>query len=781
MTVMHHKTPWSAGRQRRIDWIILVAATAALAGLGNLARADDVFPHWEFLGPPSAPLEALAVAPSDPDILYGSYRRGLMGSEDGGRQWSAVSRRESNQDPVLAVDPHNPLVLLWGKDLIRSTDGGRTWSGPPCCVVEQVAFSPADSRWVYGTSDSRLNVSEDNGVNWRTLVLEGAGPVTSLAPSPSDPRTAWIGTRLGLCVTTDGGHSAQAVPDFRHAVEALAVSPADPCCLYAAATVPNSLLTHLLLVSHDGGNTWDQRPVTFDDGLFSTAWSGLLVTGTPPVLWAAVSGADWDLRDTGGIWCSMDEGQTWEKRSEGLPEVAVQSVLRAGDGALWCRPKQIGPYALCPGARAWEGRHTGLFSQEVRCFAVDPQDPASLYVPLSAMDGLYRSRDGGGSWELIQTDAPISECLLVHPRRSGWLLGGGWVGVARSTDDGSTWSEPVELPSVVHVLSCSALAPERVLACGTPVEGICLFRSGDFGLSWSGCPLPAGIDLLEGLDVAVAPSDPQRVYAGISGHTFDSSQLLRSDDGGRSWRIMQTNLRKFQQIVVDPQDEDTVYWHGGGPIRKSTDGGISYEILPTHMRNVEHGDRFSVGQILFSSHDRQVLYADGVARSSDGGSNWDDRKGDLESLPAMHLLNRINSFALIGGPHPYIFAAGSGLFRCQDNFPPCILAAGSSQREEGEAALSFTAAVWDRDGVADLVTAWVRFPDYGIELPLFDDGLHADGARGDGLFGFSVSGITGFEIEHLPYTISAVDAMGQESRSWPYLHVMQRKLKEDDQ
>jgi len=470
---------------------------------------------------------------------------------------------------------------------------------------------------------------------------------------------------------------------------------------------------------------------------------------------------------------SADEGQTWIRfGSELLDTKILEIITEAGTGRCWCRPESLGPYVKEAGQDTWVRRHKGLFSQEVTPFCVDPQDAARVYAVVPSLGLLFRTRDAGESWDITQNPGSVYEALLVHIRQGNQLLGaGGYPGISHSTDYGETWGTPPQPAALFLSLSSSPFRPDRVIACAMmPSGGGVLFRSEDFRNSWK--PLTTGFDWLYGTTAVIAPSDPDRIYAGLGPWFNQATILLRSDDGGEHWRAVQTELSPyFQQLIVDPQDENTLYWHSGGKIRKSADGGLTYEILPTHLRNVPSGACFSANDIEVSSYDQMVLYADGLARSSDGGYTWDLHSGDLDEIQAL-LPVRCNAINVLGGPHPLITIATSGLFRTTDDFVPVVLAGGVRCTSSSlEATLEFGAVVADRDGLSDLADVWVRFSEYGIELPLFDDGLHWDERACDGYYAQQVPLPTGVEINNLPFTITAMDLFGQYAGTWPFFQV----------
>ncbi len=786
---MKHETRWGAGRRCRRCWIILAAA-AALAGLANSARADDAFPHWVFLGPPSAPFDALAVAPSDPEFVYGSYLGNFFGSTDGGAHWQVLHQGQPyEQRGPIAVDPVDPLRLLWGEKLRRSTDGGRTWQPGPAGLneVAQLIYSPDEQCALFASTGKQSHWacawhSGDGGISWREICFPTeAGRIRRMAVDPADSQCAYFATDGGLYRTSDGAQSVHLFALDGCELTAVAASAGSPPVLYAAEDLDLPQVGDEVLIhsSHDGGASWEAYPADFGmrgmTVVVHDLWTGDPGTGR---LYAAVGARSWTLQDRGQVAVSEDGGATWRALASGLPDRPVLELIgtAADETRLWCRPERLGPYSLELGRpeQGWQARHQGLFSANVFTFAVDPEQPERIYVPLADVFMLARTVDGGDSWEYVDLawPMPIHRKLLIHPRERHRLLGcGGFGGISSSTDWGVSWEYALAVDAYVGLLSCSPLQPNRVVAVPKWLPGATALLSDDFGESWRVISTP--FDGQNGFDVAVAPSDPQRVYAGIAGETNDSCRLLRSDDGGQSWRAMQERLPEFQQIIVDPQEADTVYWHGGAKISKSTDGGISYEILPTHMRNLPPGYQFGPDQIKISSYDPQVIYADGyLARSSDGGRTWDDRTGDLTELPPFQPLHLINDMDVQGGPHPLITLAGAGVYRARDDFTPVVLAAGFHCTNPAQTRiLNFNACVTDRDGIADIAEVWLRFPEYQVELELFDDGHHGDGMAQDGFFGLQVPLPADAELKRISYTISAIDSLGQPSHCWPELRV----------
>ena len=296
-------------------------------------------------------------------------------------------------------------------------------------------------------------------------------------------------------------------------------------------------------------------------------------------------------------------------------------------------------------------------TQSIGALRVDPRDPKTVWVgtgesctrnSVSVGDGVYRTADGGDSWQrmgLEQTERIAA--VEVHPKDGNtvWVCATGALwndhaerGVYKTTDGGKSWKKTLFVDART---GCSDLAvdpqdPSILYAgmwqfrrhpwsfhSGGPGSG--LWKSTDGGETWR--ELERGLpDGDKGrIAVAPAPSRPSVVYALVEAA---ETALYRSDDLGESWSKVNTSFNLqvrpfyFAHLVVDPTDFNTVY-KPGLTLTVSTDGGKSFNSPFTGgFGGGVHSDHHALW-INPQNPKQAFLGTDGgVYRSEDGTQKW---------------------------------------------------------------------------------------------------------------------------------------------------------------
>jgi photosystem II stability/assembly factor-like uncharacterized protein len=345
------------------------------------------------------------------------------------------------------------------------------------------------------------------------------------------------------------------------------------------------------------------RSLNFSRGGRSTAVTG--VPGQPLVYYMGSTG--------GGVWKTTDAGNNWTNVSDGhfgvgsVGAIAVAAsdpnVVYVGTGSA-CPRGNIsvgdGIYKSTDAGRTW--KHVGLRNAgQIGKVRVHPADPERVYVAALGTvfgpnedRGIYRSKDGGQSWEKV---------LFVSDRT-------GFVDVAMD-------------PSNPRILYAGAWRAERkpwTLISGSEDRGI--WKSSDGGHTWAKLAggLPAG--LVGKTSIAISPANPNRVWVLIEAEG-ERGGVYRTEDAGKSWQrvngdnILRQRAWYYTHIFADPKDENTVYGLNVN-FHKSIDGGRTFA---TRI-NVPHGDNHDLW--INPDNPLNLIGADdgGAHVSFDGGKSW---------------------------------------------------------------------------------------------------------------------------------------------------------------
>ena len=289
--------------------------------------------------------------------------------------------------------------------------------------------------------------------------------------------------------------------------------------------------------------------------------------------------------------------------------------------------------------------------------AIAPGDPSQIWAgtgeedsrnSISAGGGIFKSTDSGDSWELKGLrDTQVIDRVVVHPLDPDVVfvaaLGHIWDanperGLYRTMDGGDTW-ELVKFisdkagfvdvalrpddPGTVFAASWERVRGPWFLNSGGP--GSALWKSTDGGTTWTevtGGGFPAAMKGRIGL--SISQSDPDIMFAMVEAEEEEDGSggngLYRSEDGGDTWeKVNDANSRPFyySQVRVDPQDPDRVYF-SSTPVQFSSDGGRTAGTT-TNGIHVDHHAMW----IDPVDPERIVVGNDGgVAITYDKGGNW---------------------------------------------------------------------------------------------------------------------------------------------------------------
>lgn len=340
----------------------------------------------------------------------------------------------------------------------------------------------------------------------------------------------------------------------------------------------------------------------------------------------------------------------------------------------------------------------------IGALALDPSNVNTLYVGTgesnAAIDnydgsGLFRTQDAGGSWAYlglqevrriarVRVDPSNASRIFVAAMGSQFSSGPDR-GLYRSENGGASWTKVLFVsdstgvcdvvidPSNPATLYCASWERLRRPTYRRVYGPECaIWKSVDHGTSWikltSGLPAPS--DNVGRIGLAIAPSQPSRIYAQIMGgpaQNLDALGLYRSDDGGATWtrRDVSGFVNSFGgfgwyfgDMAVDPTNADRIYCLGVS-LMTSADGGANFGILSSAIHTDYHA-------LWIDPTNTSRLYAGGDGgffSSSSMGGVW-TKSLDLPitqfyagavdpSNPARILGGSQDNSTPIAGPTPY--------------------------------------------------------------------------------------------------------------------------------
>jgi len=335
----------------------------------------------------------------------------------------------------------------------------------------------------------------------------------------------------------------------------------------------------------------------------------------------------------------------------GVPEQPNVFYMAAVNGGVW---------KTTDAGNTWFPIFDDQFTGSVGALALAPSDPNILYVgsgeglqrpDLAVGDGLYRSSDAGKTWtHLGLRDAQQITAIVVDPKNpdrvfvsaEGHPYGpNAERGVFRSLDDGKNFEKVLYKdentgaadlvmdpgnPQILYAaLWAARVAPWEVRSGESfVIPGSGVYKSIDGGSTWHPLTkgLPTGEDGLARIGIAIAPSNPKRIYLNVESRK--NPGVYRSDDAGESWQLVNGDHRiggrgpGAMGIVVAPDNQDLIYV-ANTTTWKSTDAGKTF----IGFKGAPGGDDYQ--RLWINPRNSQIIALttdQGAVISVNGGASW---------------------------------------------------------------------------------------------------------------------------------------------------------------
>jgi len=603
--------------------------------IGNgIYKSIDAGKTWTHLGLRDGfQIPALAIDPRDPNRIFAAVlghpygpneERGLFRSTDGGQTWQrSIYKNENTGASDVEIDPTNPDVVyasMWearegpwednngvngtGGGLFKSSDGGNTWrpltNGLPKDLSQiYVAIAPSDPRRLYATvavASGPLAIyrSDDAGENW--------------SKTTDDPRPSG---RIG------GGDLAVPRVDSKNAD-----------VVYCASTVT--------MRSEDGGKTWSGFRGAPGGDDYQNLWinpndpriillvsdQGAIVTVNGGATWSS-----WYNQPTAQIYHAAVTNTFPYRVCGGQQESGSVCILsRGNDGAInfrdwhpvgvieygYVAPDPLDPDIIYGGGRSEVSKFhwsTGqvqnispipLRSSKYRTDRTEPLmfSPLDKHVLYYASNVLFKTNDGGSSWQMISSD--LTRETPEIPASVGNLIPKG----------------AEKQRGVIY-----ALAPSfkniNTLWAGTD-DGL-VWQTRDGGKKWNNITPPDLTAWSKVTQISASRFDDDSAYVSVSRFRINDEQpyIYRTHDSGKTWKLITTGLPAIGPVDTvreDPARKGLLFAGTENSVWVSFDDGDHWQSMQLNLPHTSMRDLWiHDDDLIVATHGRSFWILDDIA------------------------------------------------------------------------------------------------------------------------------------------------------------------------
>jgi len=655
---------------------------------GGVWKSDDYGRTWAsiFDHESTQSIGAIAVAPSDPNIVYvasgeGLHRpdlsvgNGIYKSTDAGKTWTHLGLRDGFQIPSLAVDPRDPnrvFAAVLGhpygpneeRGLFRSTDGGQTWQKvlykDENTGASDVEIDPSNADVIYASmweacegpwedgnkvdgTGGGLFKSTDGGGTWHPLTnglpKDLSQLYVAIAPTNSNRLYATVASAsgaLGVYRSDDAGENWTKItddprPSGRIGGGDLSVPRVDsknPDIVYCASTVT--------MRSTDGGKTWSGFRGAPGGDDYQNLWINpnnpniILLVSDQGALVTVNGGASWSSwynQPTAQIY-HVSVTNTFPYRVCGGQQESGSVCIssRGNDGAInfrdwhpvgiieygYVAPDPLDADVIYGGGRSevskfhWSTgevqnitpipvRNGKYRTDRTEPVMFSPLDPHTLYY---AANFLFKTTDGGNSWQIISTDLTRENPGI--PTSVGRLVPKG----------------AEKKRGVIYALAPSFKKIDTLWA-GTDDGLIWLTRDG--GRKWNEITPPELTPWSKVTQIAASHFDDDSAYTSVSRFRLNDEHpyIYRTHDGGKTWKVITEGLPEIGPVDTvreDPIRKGLLFAGTENSVWVSFDDGDHWQSLQLNLPHTSMRDLWiHDDDLIVATHGRGFWILDDIA------------------------------------------------------------------------------------------------------------------------------------------------------------------------
>jgi photosystem II stability/assembly factor-like uncharacterized protein len=573
---------------------------------GDVYRSDDGGLTWKELpGAHGKSIRALAMAPSDHNILVIGALDGVFRSQDAGATWVKITPDspqvlENNASlknfVSVAIDPVNPDIVYAGTRHLawKTSDGGKNWHNIKEGMLDDsdvfsIIVDPKMPSRVYASACSGIYKS-DNGADLFHRVQglpHSAIRTRVLKQDPVRSSIVYAGTTGGMWKTVDGGAKWSRVTADDVVVNDILIDPRNPERVLIATDRGG------VLASNDGFAKYQASNRGFSHRMVSSVISD---HKDKDRLYVGIV----NDKVHGGMFTTNDVGKTWLQVSKGLGDRDILSLDQADNGVLfagtnhgifflssllgawqpaamivgpvpeWQPKAEPAPAPAAPRATATRSKKgASAAHKSASRTAAKKKEPVEVPIPIAIAprvrslqitekawyaatnEGLFISVDGGKKWYGAPVDGE-SDFVAANDYPDGTLTLATIKRAFLSRDGGRTWTD-VTIPNYVTGIYNFTLGADSSLWLATR-EGAT--QSVDGGKTWD--------HVLNGLPskhVLAVKYDPTLQL--LLATAMDSHEVYESADGGKTWHKGPESTFSIRTAMGYQDQILAVSWHNG--------------------------------------------------------------------------------------------------------------------------------------------------------------------------------------------------------------------------
>lgn len=525
------------------------------------------------------------------------------------------------------------LFIIVRHNLFKSTDGGNSWQRIVNGIDNQgllayLSGNANSNQTMYLSSlTDGIYKTEDGGESWfkvnHGLNTLNIGLLT-VAPE-SEQIVLAVGDENQVYKTEDGGENWQAIAKSAHNITAITFAD-------SANQIIMGDEQGYLYTSEDGGKNWHQLESVKSTGAV-TVIATHADTSSDRTFWIGT--------EKKGILKTNNNGQSFTDINNGLTDKHITDLVVGAKGNLYASTWNQGFFASDDGGKSWTKQDGGLTkdkqADKLKLPHFNVLGVSDSVIFLGGFDGLFKSVDVLKSWQALETlswGTVVALDISPNYGNDGTVAIVTYVGnVYISNDRGSTWkprNKGLEIPRLTNRFAGEYQHPRRFF------------------------------------DIAFSPNyaRDKTIFASLLW-----SKLLKSNNGGNYWRVIQLP-QEVRGVTIVPSPDfastQTLYIaNQSGLIFKSTDGGSNFftvgkleQVFGNNSPSLVISPNFSADRTLYASSQ------EGIYKTIDGGKTWASVTGTNE-------LQKRYSFQLAISPNyqadqTLLVGTDRGIFQSED-------------------------------------------------------------------------------------------------------------------